>query len=85
MSKCNSCYHKKICIDSANYKTAESCRHYISIYDIAEVVRCKDCKYRKTEYCAMQYECDECGSRYSWGSDIDFCSWGRRKDGDKNG
>lgn len=84
MSKCNSCYHKKICIDSANYKTAENCKHYVSEYDVASVVRCKDCKFRKTEYCAMQYEC-ECGSHSYWERDIDFCSWGRRKDGGENG
>ena len=39
MSKCNNCYHKKICIDSANYKTAENYKHYVSEYDVASVVR----------------------------------------------
>ena len=29
MSKCNNCYHNKVCIDGANYKTAESCKHYV--------------------------------------------------------
>ena len=49
--------------------------------DVQEVVRCKDCEYRKTEDCAMQYEC-ECGAQYFWESDNAFCSWGRRNDGD---
>lgn len=81
MSKCNNCYHKKICIDGANHKTAESCKHYVSEDDVVEVVRCKDCEYRKTEDCAMQYEC-ECGAQYFWESDNAFCSRGRRMDGD---
>lgn len=50
MSKCNNCYHKKICIDGANYKTAESCKHYVSEDDVVEVVRCKDCYLRKICY-----------------------------------
>lgn len=49
--------------------------------DVQEVVRCRDCEYRKTEDCAMQYEC-ECGAHYFWDSDNAFCSRGRRKDGD---
>ena len=48
--------------------------------DVVEVVRCKDCKYRKTEDCAMFYECD-CGEEHTWENDNDFCSYGERKDG----
>ena len=40
-----------------------------------EIVRCKDCKLRKTEECAMQYECD-CGEQHSWENDNNYCSWG---------
>lgn len=47
--------------------------------DVKEIVRCKDCEYRKTEDCAMQYEC-ECGAQYFWESDNAFCSWGKRKE-----
>lgn len=42
-----------------------------------EIVHCKDCKLRKTEECAMQYECD-CGEQHSWENDNDYCSWGKR-------
>lgn len=28
--------------------------------DVVEVIRCKDCTLRKTEDCAMYYECDGC-------------------------
>ena len=48
-----------------------------------EIVRCKDCKLRKTEECAMQYECD-CGEQHSWENDNDYCSWGI-KAGEQNG
>ena len=37
MSKCNNCYHNKVCIDSANYKNAENCRQYVSEKDVQEV------------------------------------------------
>ena len=52
----------------------------ISANNIMEVVRCKDCKYRKTEDCAMYCEC-ECGEQHTWENDNDFCSYGERKDG----
>lgn len=42
-----------------------------------EIVHCKDCRLRKTEECAMQYECD-CGEQHSWENDNDYCSWGKR-------
>lgn len=53
----------------------------ISVKDVAEVVRCKDCKFRKTEDCAMYCEC-QCGYQFSWETDNDFCSWGQRKEQD---
>lgn len=48
--------------------------------DVVEVVRCKDCKFRKTEECAMFYECFDCMSQHSWENSDDFCSYGKRKD-----
>lgn len=47
--------------------------------DVVEVVRCKDCKWRGTEKCAMFYECD-CGEQYTRETDDDFCSYGERAD-----
>ena len=47
--------------------------------DVVEVVRCTDCKFRKTEYCSMYYEC-ECGQQSSWEYDNYFCSFGVRKE-----
>lgn len=51
----------------------------LEVADMQKIVRCKDCEYRKTEDCAMQYEC-ECGAHYFWDSDNAFCSWGKRKE-----
>ncbi len=28
MAKCENCYHRKVCIDGANYKNSENCRRY---------------------------------------------------------
>jgi hypothetical protein len=41
--------------------------------DVVEVVRCKDCKFYETLYCAMD-------DIYSL-SDNDFCSYGIKKEG----
>ena len=43
--------------------------------DVAEVVRCKDCRWRGREECAMFYRC-ECGAQNTWETDNDFCSYG---------
>ena len=49
--------------------------------DVAPVVRCKDCRLRGREECAMFYRC-ECGEQHTWETDNDFCSWGERRDRD---
>lgn len=43
--------------------------------DVAPVVRCKDCRLRGREECAMFYRC-ECGEQHTWETDNDFCSYG---------
>ena len=45
--------------------------------DAVKVVRCKDCKWRGSENCAMFYRC-ECGEQHTWETDNDFCSYGER-------
>lgn len=47
--------------------------------DVAPVVRCKDCRWRGSEECAMFYRC-ECGEQHTWEMDDDFCSYGERID-----
>lgn len=48
--------------------------------DVVKVVRCKDCKYRRTKECATMIE-DDLGYLMFIESDYDYCSWGKRKDG----
>ena len=55
----------------------EALRMAIEALQEPEIVHCKDCRLRKTEECAMQYECD-CGEQHSWENDNDYCSWGKR-------
>ena len=45
--------------------------------DVVPVVRCKDCKFRNSDNCAMYYHSNESGKQYSWNYDNDFCSWGK--------
>ena len=54
---------------------------YTPAADVVPVVRCKDCRLRGREECAMFYRC-ECGEQHTWETDNDFCSWGERRDRD---
>ena len=45
--------------------------------DVVPVVRCKDCRLRGREDCAMFYRC-ECGEQHTWETDNDFCSYGEQ-------
>lgn len=45
--------------------------------DVVPVVRCKDCRLRGREECAMFYRC-ECGEQHTWETDNDFCSYGEK-------
>ena len=45
--------------------------------DVVPVVRCKDCRLRGREECAMFY-CCECGEQHTWETDNDFCSYGEK-------
>ena len=47
--------------------------------DVVPVVRCKDCRWRGREECAMFYRC-ECGEQHTWETDNDFCSYGEGVD-----
>ncbi len=85
MSKCNNCYHNKICIDGANYKTAEICKHYMPAADVQKV-RHGEWVYNDL-YLPNCAECSECG----WKSSVDgkeipsyhFCPrCGARMDGE---
>ena len=45
--------------------------------DVVPVVRCKDCRLRGREECAMFYRC-EYGEQHTWETDNDFCSYGEQ-------
>ena len=45
--------------------------------DVVPVVRCKDCRWRGREDCAMFYRCN-CGEQHTWETDNDFCSYGEQ-------
>ena len=75
-------------------KTKNDCEHYpnkvvcdfaikmanlMPTADVQEVVRCKDCRWRSTEECAMYYCCN-CGEQHTWECDNDFCSYGVKKE-----
>lgn len=47
------------------------------VADVAPVVRCKDCRWRGREECAMFYRC-ECGEQHTWETENDFCSYGEQ-------
>ena len=62
--------------------------------DVAEVVKCRDCKYwhQKTGYCLKHsyfkdsdgMSCSPADSRdFTFFNEDDFCSYGKMKDGDK--
>ena len=50
-------------------------KYAIPAADVVPVVRCKDCRLRVREECAMFYRC-ECGEQHTWETDNDFCSYG---------
>ena len=54
--------------------------------DAVEVVRCRECIGRSTWYNDAEYGCAVCGMSGMYPKSEDgFCSYGIRKDGDRNG
>ena len=65
---------------TTGYSDAVSAVENFPSADAVPVVRCKDCRWRGREECAMFYRC-ECGEQHTWETDNDFCSYGERKEG----
>ena len=71
------------CVLDGDNETADRFRDCIDLLDsipaadVTPVVRCKDCRWRGSEDCAMFYRCD-CGEQHTWGTDNDFCSYGEQ-------
>ena len=54
--------------------------------DAVPVIRCRDCIGRSTWYNDAEYGCAVCGMSGMYPKSEDgFCSYGIRKDGDRNG
>ena len=77
-------YDKEKCVSEENCKTCEkSCLWRKMVMsaptvNAVEVVRCKECKYRDSGYCAFD------GNDF-YSSDDSFCSYGVRGDTDGDG
>ena len=59
---------------------------YAPAADVAQVVRCKDCKHNGTWQCHMEYDeyRPEADIHHEMHGDDDFCSYGVKEDGDSN-
>ena len=89
MARCEDCIHGDLCERFAGlrtlvcgYKAEERCKMFKPTADVAEVVRCKDCKY-KTVTSDGEYNPEDivCGYFMSDGfMETDFCSYGERKE-----
>ena len=97
MPQCNNCIHNEVCITYADMRIKDAlnitdkeiadfeCEYYDNRDNVQQVVRCKDCKHLKYDrdfttgrYCSLR---NVNGGKYC--KDDDFCSYGKRMDGDK--
>ena len=53
----------------------------LTVADVAEVVRCRDCKRRGTDYCIFHIKGEPADEELLRKLDNDFCSYGERKGG----
>ena len=66
--------HRLFCVDEIIDKAPT--------VDAVEVVRCKDCKHRGTDYCIFHINGEPADEELLKKVDEDFCSYGERKDKD---
>ena len=76
-----------VCMNHPEYLMKDDALHIIDSFpaaDVAEVVRCKDCKFRSSWMMNrnLRYICPESGM-FPNGED-DYCSYGDRKGGSDN-
>lgn len=94
--KCETCLYNKNCQFLATHRRVivEGCTAYKNSADVAEVVRCKDCAFGRTddedEYGSVMCFCrnapwDNKFVDYFTMSPLDYCSYGKRKEGVNNG
>ena len=87
MAICKDCLYFNRCVvlgvelDIKHNKEADkNCRHFKNKADFVEVVRCKDCEHKEkatNEYCTFWYK--------FCAYDNNFCSKGKRKEGEQDG
>ena len=70
--------------DIADYLIRNGVTVQGQIVDAVEVVRCRDCKYRGTDYCISHIKGEPADEELLRKLDNDFCSYGERKGGDGN-
>ena len=70
-------------VQPANEPLTRDCVEEAPAADVAQVVRCKDCKHNGTWQCHMEYDeyYPEADIHHEMHGDDDFCSYGERKDG----
>ena len=68
-----------------NEKNFESVLEETTTVDAVEVVRCKDCKHRGTDYCIFHIKGEPADEELLRKLDNDFCSYGERKDDGSDG
>ena len=79
---CDNCIHRNVC--HSYMVTKPDCKEYLPIGNVVPVVRCKDCKFRKSTFSGEDYFCtvlDADESETAYVTDSDFCSYGERKEG----
>lgn len=87
MANCSDCFNFGDCLqhegtkyyglDAACNNVEELCENFKNKADFAEVVRCKDCKFKKLMSDGTTYACLK---QQAYRKPTDFCSYGERKE-----
>ena len=79
MANCKDCVHNDMCYIT-HIDISVACSEFLDKNKYAEVVRCQDCKH----FIQEEHGCNHFGyySHTPWVDEVDFCSYGERKDND---
>lgn len=87
MANCSDCFNFGDCLqyegtkyyglDAACDNVEELCENFKNKADFVEVVRCKDCEFKKLMSDGTTYACLK---QTAYRKPTDFCSYGKRKD-----
>lgn len=73
MPKCEDCLHKNVCFDSANYRSAESCRQYIDADKVTGIKSGHREQVDETKCKCIECEAIAMIAQYPPGADKNFC------------